>query len=95
VISGWGASGAAPNLNALTGVRVLSSTVALSLSAGDGGAEVELRGLVRVSVRSPAELETAEGQLQAVSRWLGVLLSPLHGRQVTGLAATLPLGAPR
>ncbi len=103
VISGWGA---APNLNALTGVRVLSTTVALWLSPGespgespaespgDGGAEVGLRGLVRVSARSPAELEAAQGQLQTVSRRLGVLLSPLHGRHVTGLAATLPFGTP-
>lgn len=98
VISGWGAPGAAPNLTALTSVRVLSTTVALSLSCdespGAEGAEVGLRGLVRVSARSPGELETAEPRLQAVSRRLGVLLSPLHGRQITGLAATLPLGAP-
>ncbi|MGB8201636.1 MAG: type VII secretion protein EccE, partial [Pseudonocardiaceae bacterium] len=91
VISGWGT---APNLNALTGVRVLSTTVALSLSPGDGDAEVGLRGLVRMSARSPAELEAAQGQLQTMSRRLGVLLSPLHGRHVTGLAATLPLGTP-
>jgi hypothetical protein len=93
-ITGWGARGAAHNLNALTGVRALSTTVALSLAPGEDGAEVGLRGLVRVSARSPAELEAADGRLQAVSQRLGVALSPLCGQQVAGLAATLPLGAP-
>ncbi|MBV9160145.1 MAG: type VII secretion protein EccE [Pseudonocardiales bacterium] len=95
VISGWGARGVAHNLNALTGVRALSATVALSLAPGEDGAEVGLRGLVRVSARNPGELEAAERRLQAVSQRLGVVLSPLHGLQVAGLAATLPLGAPR
>lgn len=94
VISDWGAPGAASNLNALTGVGVLSTTVALSLSPGQDGTEAGLRGLVRVSARSPAELEAAEHRLQAVSRRLGVAVRPLHGRHVTGLAATLPLGVP-
>ncbi|MGH3772809.1 MAG: type VII secretion protein EccE [Pseudonocardiaceae bacterium] len=95
VISGWGARGGAGNLTALTGVRALSTTVALSLSPGADGAEVGLRGLARVSARDPGELEAAEQRLQAVSQRLGVLLSPLHGLQVAGLAATLPFGAAR
>ncbi|MGH3683826.1 MAG: type VII secretion protein EccE [Pseudonocardiaceae bacterium] len=94
-ITGWGARGAAPNLTAVTGVRALSTTVALSLSPGEDGAEVGLRGLVRVSARNPAELEAADGRLQAVSQRLGVTLSPLRGQQVIGLAATLPLSVPR
>lgn len=93
-ITGWGARGAADNLNALTGVRALSTTVALALSPGEDGAEVGLRGLVRISARNPAELQAADGQLAAVSQRLGVVLSPLRGQQVTGLAATLPMGAP-
>ncbi|MDQ3764171.1 MAG: type VII secretion protein EccE [Actinomycetota bacterium] len=93
-ITGWGTRGTAHNLNALTGVRALSTTVALSLSPGEDDAEVGLRGLVRVSARNPAELEAANGRLQAVSQRLGVTLSPLRGLQVTGLAATLPLGDP-
>ncbi|HEY6424838.1 MAG TPA: type VII secretion protein EccE [Pseudonocardiaceae bacterium] len=93
-ITGWGGTGAAHNLNALTGVRALSTTVALSLSAGgEDSAEVGLRGLVRISSRNPAELEAADGRLQAVSERLGVALIPLRGLQVAGLAATLPLGA--
>jgi ESX secretion system protein EccE len=93
-ITGWGSRGCAHNLNGLTGVRALSTTVALSLSPGDDGGAVGLRGLVRVSARNPAELEAADSRLQAVSRQLGVALSPLRGQQVAGLAATLPLGTP-
>jgi len=93
-ITSWGATGAASNLTALIGVRALSTTVALVISPGEGGSEVGLRGLVRVSARNPAELEAADGQLRAVSKQLGVGLRPLDGQQAAGLAATLPLGAP-
>jgi type VII secretion protein EccE len=92
-ITGWGATGAVHNLGALTGVRALSTTVALSISPGEDGSEVGLRGLVRVSARNPVELAAADGRLQAVSHRLGVTLRPLGGLQVAGLAATLPLGA--
>ncbi|MGH3987932.1 MAG: type VII secretion protein EccE, partial [Pseudonocardiaceae bacterium] len=91
-ISGWQVGGVAPNLTALTGVRALSTTVALSMSPGEDGAEVGLRGLVRVSARNRTELEAADGRLQAVSEHLGVALTALHGLQTAGLAATLPLG---
>ncbi|MGH3812897.1 MAG: type VII secretion protein EccE [Pseudonocardiaceae bacterium] len=91
-ISGWQVGGVAPNLTALTGVRALSTTVALSLSPGGDGAEVGLQGLVRVSARNRTELGAADGRLQAVSERLGVALTPLHGLQTAGLAATLPLG---
>lgn len=92
-VTGWNTTSSAPSLTALTGVRALSTTVALSISPGDGGDEVGLRGLVRVSARNPAELAAADGQLHAVSQQLGVVLQPLGGLQVAGLAATLPLGA--
>lgn len=96
-ITGWGITGAVHNLNALTGVRALSTTVALSISPGEstraGVGEVGLRGLIRLSARNPAELESADGHLRAVSQRLGVALSPLNGLQTAGLAATLPLGA--
>jgi type VII secretion protein EccE len=94
-ITGWGTKGATHNLNALTGVRALSTTLSLTLSPGADGSEVGLRGLVRVSARNLTELEAADGRLQAVSGRLGVTLRPLRGLQVAGLAATLPLGAPR
>ncbi|MGH3854856.1 MAG: type VII secretion protein EccE [Pseudonocardiaceae bacterium] len=92
VISGWGGAG---NLTALTGVRALSTTVALTLSPGADGAEVGLRGLARVSASDPGELAAAERRLGAVAQRLGVALRPLHGLQAAGLAATLPLGALR
>ncbi|MGH3829893.1 MAG: type VII secretion protein EccE [Pseudonocardiaceae bacterium] len=91
-ISGWGGAG---NLTALTGVRALSTTLALTLSPGADGAEVGLRGLARVSARDPGELAAAERRLRAVGQRLGVALRPLHGLQAAGLAATLPLGALR
>jgi len=100
-ITGWGLTGAVHNLNALTGVRALSTTVALSISPGSpdeatgaGVDEVGLRGLIRLSARNPAELESADDHLRAVSQRLGVALRPLDGLQAAGLAATLPLGAP-
>jgi len=92
-ITGWETTGAANNLNALTGVRALSTTVALSITPKDGGDEVGLRGLVRVSARDPAELKAADGRLQSESQRLGLTLRPLGGLQTAGLAATLPLGA--
>lgn len=93
-ITGWTIRGCAPTLNALTGVRALSTTVALFLSPGEADHEVGLRGVVRLSARSPAELQEARTRMHAVSQRLGVSLSPLDGQQLTGLAATLPLGAP-
>ena len=95
VISGWGARGMTGSLTALSGIRALSTTVALSLSPGGDGAEIGLRVLARVSARDSTQLQAAEQRLRAVSHRLGVVLSPLHGLQVAGLAATLPLGAPR
>jgi type VII secretion protein EccE len=95
--TGWGTAGAVHNLDALTGVRALSTTVALSISPGEletGRGEIGLRGVLRVSARNPAELKAADGQLRAVSQRLGVALRPLGGLQLAGLAATLPLGAP-
>ncbi|MGH3980991.1 MAG: type VII secretion protein EccE [Pseudonocardiaceae bacterium] len=91
-VTGWPASGGAHSLNALTGVRALSATVALSISPGEEGGDVGLRGLVRVSARNPAELEGADERLQSISGRLGVALTPLRGLQVAGLAGTLPLG---
>jgi type VII secretion protein EccE len=92
-ITGWEMRGVAPNLTALTGIRALSTTVALSLSPGGIDADVGLRGLVRVSARNRTELQAADSRLQIVSTRLGVVLTPLCGQQVAGLAATLPLGA--
>ncbi|HEY2723460.1 MAG TPA: type VII secretion protein EccE [Pseudonocardiaceae bacterium] len=92
-ITGWPENIGTQNLNALTGVRALSTTVSLSVSPAGDGAEVGLRGLVRVSARNPAELDAADGMLQAVSGRIGLTLTPLRGQQSAGLAATMPLGA--
>ena len=82
----------AQSLNALTGVRALSSTVAVSISPGSDDNQVGMRGLVRVSARTPGELEYADGRLSSISDRLGITLTPLRGLQVPGLAATLPIG---
>jgi type VII secretion protein EccE len=91
-ITGWSRGKPATSLNALTGVRALSSTVSVSISPGAEDNQVGMRGLVRVSARTPAELEYADERLSAISDRLGITLTPLRGLQVAGLAATLPLG---
>ena len=74
-------------------MRALSATVAMSVSPGSEDNQVGLRGLVRVSARTPRELEYADERLTAIADRLGITLTPLRGLQVAGLAATLPLGA--
>jgi type VII secretion protein EccE len=91
-ITGWSRGKTAQSLNALTGVRALSSTVAVSISPGSEENQVGMRGLVRVSARTPGELDYADGRLSSISDRLGITLTPLRGLQVAGLAATLPLG---
>lgn len=91
-ITGWPNGKTATSLNALTGVRALSSTIALSLSPGAEDNQIGVRGLVRVSARTPGELDAADGKLEEISDKLGITLTPLRGLQVAGLAATLPLG---
>jgi type VII secretion protein EccE len=92
-VTGWPRGKAAASLNALTGVRALSATVTMSVSPGSEENQVGLRGLVRVSARTPKELEYADERLTAIAGRLGITLTPLRGLQVAGLAATLPLGA--
>ena len=90
-ITGW------PNqmdksLNALTGIRALSTSIALSISPSGEEGEVGLRGLVRVSARTPGELDAADELLKRISDRLDLTLTPLRGLQLAGYAATLPLG---
>jgi len=91
-VAGWPSRSAPQSLNALTGVRALSATVALSISPSTEPGQVGLRGLVRVSARTPSELEGADQRLHALGQHLGIRLTPLRGLQLAGLAATLPLG---
>lgn len=91
-VTGWPSKGTPQSLNALTGVRALSATVALSISPSGEPGQVGLRGLVRVSARTPSELEGADERLRVLGQRLGIRLTPLRGLQLAGLAATLPLG---
>lgn len=89
-VTGWGNRGAAPDLSVLAGVPALSTTLALSLSPGAAG--IGLRSVIRISARNPAQLDAACDQLHAATHRLA--LQPLRGQQLSGLAATLPLGTP-
>jgi type VII secretion protein EccE len=90
-ITGW-PNQMSHSLNALTGVRALSSSIALSIAPSGEDGEVGLRGLVRVSARTPSELDAADERLQTISNRLGLTLTPLRGLQLAGFTATLPLG---
>ena len=89
-ISGW--QGSPGGLDALTSVRALSTTVALALSPGTEDGSVGLRGLVRLSARSPGELSSAEAVLRERATGSGVVLTPLNGQQAAAVTATLPVG---
>ena len=91
-ITGWPSKGMHSNLNSLTGVRALSSTLSMSISPSSEDGQIGLRGLVRVSARTPTELDKADDRLKTLSDKLDITLTPLRGLQVAGLAATLPLG---
>ncbi|MCP2095282.1 MULTISPECIES: type VII secretion protein EccE [Actinosynnema] len=91
-ITGWPSKGMRANLNGLTGVRALSSTLSMSISPSSEEGRVGLRGLVRVSARNQAQLDTADTKLKAMSDKLDITLTPLNGMQASGLSATLPLG---
>jgi type VII secretion protein EccE len=91
-ISGWPAGDSAASINALTGVRALSSTLELCMSPGNTPDTVGLQGLVRVSARSPGELATSSRALLGTAERLGVSLTALNGLQRDALAASLPLG---
>ncbi|WP_245374282.1 type VII secretion protein EccE [Crossiella equi] len=91
-VTGWSTKGVAQSLNVLTGIRALSSTVSVAISPSGESGQVGLRGLVRVSARNPAELESADARLQQVSNHIGITLTPLRGQQLDAFAASLPLG---
>lgn len=91
-ITAWPKGQIRHTLNALTSARALSSTVSLSIAPSADEGQIGLRGVVRVSARNPRELETADQQLAKLAGAVGVELTPLHGQQIEGLAATLPTG---
>jgi type VII secretion protein EccE len=91
-ITGWPQGKITSSLNALTSVRALSATIAMSISPASDTGQVGLRGVVRLSARNPRELEAADQRLMTISERLGVTLTPLRGLQIAALAATLPIG---
>ncbi len=91
-ITGWPKGKINTTLNALTSVRALSATVAMSISPSDEENRIGLRGVVRISARNPRELDASDQRLTSVSERIGVTLTPLRGRQAAGFSATLPMG---
>ncbi len=91
-ITNWPKGKISGSLNALTSVRALSATVAMSISPSADEGKIGLRGIVRLSARNPRELDTADQRLQGISDRLGVTLTPLRGLQISAFSATLPIG---
>jgi type VII secretion protein EccE len=91
-ITSWPKGKITSSLNALTSVRALSATVAMSISPADDEGQIGLRGVVRLSARNPRELDAADDRLSTLANRVGVSLTPLRGLQIDGLAATLPMG---
>lgn len=91
-VTSWPKGKVSSSLNALTSIRALSATIALSISPADDEGQIGLRGVVRMSARNPRELDAADDRLSSLAGRVGVSLTPLRGLQVDGLAATLPMG---
>ena len=91
-ITSWPKGQITSSLNALTSVRALSATIAMSISPSSDDGQIGLRGVVRLSARNPRELESADQRLHSISDRLGVTLTPLRGLQISAFAATLPIG---
>jgi len=91
-ITGWPNKMDSTGLNSLTGVRALSSSISLSIAPSGEDGDVGVRGLVRVSARTPGELDAADRRLRSLSHRIGLTLTPLRGLQLAGFTATLPLG---
>jgi len=91
-ITSWPKGKITNSLNALTSVRALSATIALSISPSDDEGQIGLRGVVRMSARNPRELDAADERLSNLADRVNVSLTPLRGLQIDGFAATLPMG---
>ncbi len=88
-ISAWPPE--AGKLDALAGIRALSTTVALSLTSGAEEGMVGLRGVVRIAARDSAERVAAEATIGALSTSSGVRLRAHNGGQAAAIAMTLPV----
>lgn len=82
----------ARGLDRLTGVRALSTTVAMALGPVEPDGRVGMRGLLRLCAHSPVELSQAQALLARRAARSGLRLTPLNGQQAAGVAATLPIG---
>lgn len=91
-VTSWPRGFSGESLDLFTGVRALSTTLALTIFPGSDPDRVGLRGLIRVSARDTGELVAAEKRLIQLSGRIGTTLTPLRGMQAEALAATLPLG---
>jgi len=89
-IMGWPPD--AGRLDALASIRALSTTVSLALTPGAEDGKVGLRGVVRVSARTPAELVAADARIGALGTTSEIRLARLNGQQAAALAMTLPVG---
>ena len=89
-IMGWPHD--AGRLDALASIRALSTTVSLALTPGAEDGKVGLRGVVRVSARTPAELVAADARIGALGTTSEIRLARLNGQQAAALAMTLPVG---
>ncbi|MGK5447837.1 type VII secretion protein EccE [Streptomyces radiopugnans] len=78
----------------LTGLPALATTFSLTLSRGESRS-VAIRGHVRITARSDAELVAARHVLERLSRERRVGIARLDREQVPGVLATLPLGGTR
>lgn len=89
-ISGWPDD--AGQLDSLTSIRALSTTVALALTPDAEDGKVGMRGVVRVSARTRNELDAANDRVRELTASSAVRLSPLNGQQAAAILATLPVG---
>ncbi|MEU4798525.1 type VII secretion protein EccE [Streptomyces sp. NPDC023327] len=78
----------------LTAVPTLATTFSLTLGRAERQ-EVALRGHVRVTGRSEAELAAAREAVERAARRTGTALTRLDRQQLPGMLATLPLGGTR
>ncbi len=89
-IGGWPSD--AGKLDSLTSIRALSTTVSLALSPAPEAGRVGMRGVVRVSARTSAELQGPDDRVRALTASSDIRLERLNGQQAAAIAATLPIG---
>lgn len=89
-ISGWPAGAA--ELQGLTRVRALSTTLTLAMSPSGEDGRHGLAGILRVTARSAAQARAAGERARTAGEGAGLRLEALNGQQAAALTATLPVG---